>query len=65
MLDVCNFSDMETKNIIIIAVAAVVVIALLVFLIRRNREDIKSMNPDATDATEEVQADQERRRDKI
>ncbi len=56
---------METKNIILITVAAVAVIALLVFLIRRNREDIKSMNPDATDAPEEVHADQERRKDKI
>jgi hypothetical protein len=36
----------------------------MIFLIRSNRKDRETMNPDATDATGEVHSDQQRHRDK-
>lgn len=51
----------ETIIIVLISVAAA---ALVIFLIWKNNKDKKLLNPDASDAVEEVMGDHERRRDK-
>lgn len=56
---------METQNVILSVIASIACLSLVFFLIHKNREDLKTINPDASDATEEIKKEQERNRDKI
>lgn len=51
-----------TLAIVLIVTVAVIVVVLLFW---KNMKDKKLLNPDATDSTDEVIMDQERRKDKI
>jgi hypothetical protein len=56
---------MEIKNALLLAIAMIVCTSLIIFLIYKNKADLKTFNPDASDATEELRNDQERKRDEI
>lgn len=56
---------METDQIILLVIAGIAMMALVVFLIWKNLKDRKQINPDAQDAVEELNMDQERNADKI
>jgi len=56
---------MDTSNIIIIVIVGIAALALVIFLIWKNQQDKKTLNPDAEDSVEETITDKERRRDKI
>lgn len=55
---------MESKDILLLVIAGIVTVTLIIYLVRKNRNDIITMNPDAPDAVEETHGDQERRADK-
>ncbi|NCI50424.1 hypothetical protein GWC95_10860 [Sediminibacterium roseum] len=54
---------MGVREILLLVVISLGAIGLIVFLVNRNRKDIKVLNPDSEDSTVEVHTDQERRRD--
>ena len=54
---------MDTANIIMIVVVGIAALALVIFLIWKNQQDKKTINPDAEDAVEETMMDQERRKE--
>ncbi len=56
---------METKNILLVVIVVIALIALVMFLISRNRKDIKTMNPDSEDSVKETHGDAIRREDKM
>lgn len=56
---------MGVREILLLAVISLGAIGLIVFLVNRNRKDIKVLNPDSEDSTVEVHTDQERRRDSM
>ncbi len=55
---------MQAKNILIIVIVVIGAIALIIFLIRKNRNDIITLNPDAEDAVEETHEDEIRKKEK-
>jgi FtsZ-interacting cell division protein ZipA len=56
---------MEKNEIIILVLVGIAVVVLIVFLIWKKQKDKKLVDPDAPDAVEETQMEQERRRNKI
>ena len=56
---------MDSRNILFLSLVILVTLALLIFLIRKNRQDRKKLNPDADDLIEEVENDIERHKEKI
>ena len=56
---------MDSRNILFLSLVILVTLALLIFLIRKNRQDRKKLNPDAEDIMEEMETDKERRREKL
>ena len=55
---------MESKNLALITFSVIACLCLIVFLIYQNWKDSKKINPNASDATEEIRNDQERDKDK-
>lgn len=56
---------METNTLLIFVLTGIVSVILIIFLIRANNRDKKSLNPDSDNLIDEIQADHERNRDKI
>ena len=55
---------MQGKDMLIIVIAVIAALVLIVFLIRKNRDDIITLNPDAEDAVEETHGDDVRKEEK-
>ncbi len=60
-----NLPKMDSRNILFLSIAILVALALIIFLVRKNRQDGKNIQPDADDLIEEIEADKERRREKL
>ena len=56
---------MDSRTILFLSIAILVALALIIFLVRKNWQDGKNIQPDADDLIEEIEADKERRREKL